>query len=65
MKKMNTMNCFVFNLTKIPYPKAAVATVATAMKVDQILVLALSLNQIQVLMDSNKQQIAQLEAKQE
>ena len=35
-KKMNTRNYFVFNLTKIPYLKAAAATVATVMKVDLI-----------------------------
>ena len=57
---MNTMNYFVFNLTRIPYPKVAVATVATAMKVDQIIVSEMSL-----LMHSNKQQIAQLKSRQE
>ena len=60
--KMNTMNCFVCNLTKIPYPKAAV----TAMKVNLILVSEVYPNKHrQELVHSNKHQIAPLETRQQ
>ena len=68
MMRMNTRNYSVFNLTKIPYRKVAVATVAIVMIVDQILASELSLSpqsQSSVLINGLEQNKARLLVRQE
>ena len=68
MMRMNTRNYSVFNLTKIPYRKVAVATVAIVMIVDQILASELSLSpqsQLSVLIIGLEQNKARLLMRQE